>query len=192
MKILAIDMDEVMADTMAHYLELYNAEFQLDLTPADFYGRRIFEVIDAKHAARCREYFEDESFFFDIPVMPGSQEVMRELADQYELFITTAAMEIPSSFSAKFRWLQKHFPFIPASHIVFCGDKSILAADYMIDDNVRHFRRFRGEGIIYTAPHNMHVTGYRRVNNWAEIHAMFLGEGELTSADRSPVHASPE
>jgi 5'(3')-deoxyribonucleotidase len=192
MKILAIDMDEVMADTMSHYLELYNAEFQLDLTPADFYGRRIFEVIDASHAARCREYFEDESFFLEIPVMPGSQEVVRELTKQYEVFITTAAMEVPSSFSAKFHWLQKYFPFIQTSHIVFCGDKSILAADYMIDDNVRHFRRFRGEGIIYTAPHNVHVTGYRRVNNWAEIRAMFLGEGELTSAGRSQAHASPE
>ena len=42
------------------------------------------------------------------------------------VFIATAAMEVPTSFQAKYRWLAKHFPFIPASHIVYCGDKSIL------------------------------------------------------------------
>lgn len=192
MKIIAIDMDEVIADTIGHYLKLYNAEFHRNLTPADFYGRRVFEAIDPLHVERCREYFEEASFFADIPVMPGSQDVVRELTDQYEVFITTAAMEVPSSFAAKFKWLQRHFPFIPTSHIVFCGDKSILAADYMIDDNVRHFRRFRGEGIVYTAPHNVYETAYRRVNNWDDVREMFLGSGELTLAGQSPSRASLE
>ena len=52
--------------------------------------------------------------------------------------------EVPSSFNAKYSWIAKHFPFVPASHIVFCGDKSILNADFLIDDNSRHFERFRG------------------------------------------------
>jgi 5'(3')-deoxyribonucleotidase len=190
MKIIAIDMDEVIADTIGHYLKRYNAEFCQNLTPADFYGRRVFEAIDPRHVERCREYFEEASFFADIPVMPGAQEVVRELTDQYEVFITTAAMEVPSSFAAKFNWLQRHFPFIPTSHIVFCGDKSILAADYMIDDNVRHFRRFRGEGIIYTAPHNVYETAYRRVSNWEEVREMFLGPAELTLAGQNPSRAS--
>ena len=149
MKRIAIDMDEVVADTMAHYLALYNAEFQLDLKPRDLLGRRIFEVIDASHVTRSRELFYQDKFFFEIPVMHGSQEVIRDLRADYEVFVATAAMEVPSSFAAKFQWLQKHFPFIPTSHIVFCGDKGILAADYLIDDNVRHFERFWGEGILY-------------------------------------------
>lgn len=106
--------------------------------------------------------------------MPDSQEVIERLMDRYEIFITSAAMEVPSSFTAKFEWLKLHFAFIPASHIVFCGDKSILDADFMIDDNERHFTRFRGEGILYSAPHNMQVEGYRRVTNWKEVESLFL------------------
>ena len=83
--------------------------------------------------------------------MADSRKIIRELMSRYEVFITTAAMDVPCSFTAKFDWLQKHFPFIPASHVVFCGDKSIVAADYLIDDDVRHFERFRGEG-IYSLP----------------------------------------
>ena len=105
----------------------------------------------------------------------GTPEVIQELQTRYEVFITTAAMEVPSSFNAKFRWLKRHFPFIPASHIVFCGDKSVLAVDYLIDDNVRHFERLQGEGIVFTAPHNVDEARYRRVSNWGEVRGMFLG-----------------
>lgn len=177
MKRIAIDMDEVVADTMARYLELYNSDFGLELTAAHFHGRHIFEVIDPAHHSRAYEYFQREDFFAEIPVMAGSAEVVRELTEQYEVFITTAAMDVPCSFSAKFHWLQRHFPFIPTSRIVFCGDKSIVAADYLIDDNVRHLGNFRGEGIIYTAPHNVHETAFRRVNDWEDVRAMLLPAG---------------
>ena len=107
--------------------------------------------------------------------MAESPEVVRELMTRYEVFITTAAMDVPCSFSPKFEWLQKHFPFIPPSNVVFCGDKSIVSADYLIDDDPRHFARFSGEGILYTAPHNVHETAYKRVNDWGEIRRLFLG-----------------
>jgi len=177
MQRIAIDMDEVMADTMAHYLERYNADFGRNLTVKDLHGRYVLEVIDADHRERAREYFEQEDFFANIPVMPGSQDVVRDLTKRYEVFITTAAMDVPCSFSAKYFWLQQHFPFISPSNIVFCGDKSIIAADFLIDDNIRHLRNFRGEGIIYTAPHNVYETAWRRVNNWEDVRRMFLTSG---------------
>lgn len=171
-------MDEVVADTMAHYLELYNADFGLELTPAHFHGRHMFDVIDPAHRPHALGYFGREDFFADIPVMPGSVDVVRELTERYEVFITTAAMDVPCSFHAKFHWLQRHFPFIPTSRIVFCGDKSIIATDYMIDDNTRHLRSFRGEAILYSAPHNVHEAAFRRVNDWEEVRTLLLGSGE--------------
>lgn len=174
-KRIAIDMDEVMADTMARYLELYNGDFGMELTPAHFHGHHFFDVIEPEHRSRALEYFSREDFFADIPVMPGSAAVVGELNDKYEVFITTAAMDVPCSFNAKFGWLQRHFPFISPSRIVFCGDKSIIAADYMIDDNVRHLGNFRGEAILYTAPHNVHETRFRRVKDWEDVREMLLG-----------------
>ena len=174
MQRIAIDMDEVAADTLAHYLQLYNAEFAGSLTKDHFYGKRIFEVIDRAHVPRSREYFQTASFFANIPVMADCQDVIRELMSRYEIFITTAAMDVPCSFAPKFEWLQKHFPYISPRNVVFCGDKSIVAADYLIDDDPRHFERFKGEGILFTAPHNVNQTAYRRVNNWREIRELFL------------------
>jgi 5'(3')-deoxyribonucleotidase len=175
MQRIAIDMDEVVADTMGHFLERYNEEFAETLTLAQLHGKHVLDVIEQAHRPRARGYFQEGDFFADIPVMPGSPETVEALMKKYEVFITTAAMEVPCSFQAKFEWLERHFPFIPASNVVFCGDKSIVAADFLIDDNVRHLTRFRGEGIIYTAPHNVHEERFRRVRNWEDVREMFLG-----------------
>jgi 5'(3')-deoxyribonucleotidase len=174
MKRIAIDMDEVMADTISHFLAKYNASFGTSIKPADFHGKHVFEIIHEDHRLEARGYFDEDDFFADIPLMPHSAEVVEALMEKYEVFITTAAMDVPRSFAAKFQWLQRHFPFIPTARIVFCGDKSIIAADYLIDDNLRQLNAFRGEGIIFTAPHNVHETRYRRVDNWQAVKQMFL------------------
>ncbi|MBV9268901.1 MAG: 5'-3'-deoxyribonucleotidase [Acidobacteriaceae bacterium] len=171
-------MDEVMADTMQRCLDLYNSDFELALTPAHFNGRSLFETIELDHRAHVASYFQREDFFADIEVMKDSQSVVRALSESYEVFIVSAAMEVPCSFAPKYEWLQTHFPFIPSSRIVFCGDKSIVCADYLIDDNIRQLTAFRGEGIIFTAPHNLRETRFRRVSNWNEVRNLFLPESD--------------
>jgi 5'(3')-deoxyribonucleotidase len=174
MQRIAIDMDEVIADTLGSYLKIYNADFGGNLTRKDLHGRNAFEMARPEDIPRIREYFQSEKFFSEIDPMPGSQDVVKALAETYEVFVTTSAMEVPISFMPKFHWLKQHFPFISSSHIVFCGDKSIISADFLIDDNVRHFERFKGEGILFTAPHNMNETRFRRVDTWQDVRAMFL------------------
>ncbi len=175
MKRIAIDMDEVMADTIGHFLKRYNNEFGTAVCTDDFAGKHVFDVIQEEHRPAARDYFQEEQFFATIPVMPDSAEVIESLMREYEVFITTAAMDVPCSFRPKFTWLQTHFPFISPQQIVFCGNKGIIAADYLIDDNLRQLGNFRGEGIVYTAPHNVHETRYRRVNDWRDVERLFLG-----------------
>jgi 5'(3')-deoxyribonucleotidase len=166
-------MDEVIADFGAKLLEVFNRDYNDNLTIKDLQGHRLWEV--RPHLAReILAYVDEPNFFRDLNVIEGSQEVIRELSEQYEIFITTAAMEHPSSFSAKYAWLKEHFPFLSDMNFVFCGDKSIIHADYLIDDSPRHLERFSGKGILFTAPHNIHVTGYERVNNWNDIRRYFL------------------
>lgn len=173
MKRIAIDMDEVIADTLEKFITVCNSNLGLCLTKSDLTGRNLWEVVGKEHFSKLKGLISALDFFADLEVMPDSQEVIRSLMERYEVFISSAAMEVPTSFAAKFDWLKMHFPFVPPSNIVFCGDKSILKADYLIDDNARHFERFCGEGILYNAPHNMLAKGYRRVENWKEVEAIF-------------------
>lgn len=175
MKRIAVDMDEVIADAVTEHLLRYNRDHGEQITKDDLHGKWLWDVVTVDRHPMLDAYLRSEDFFAVLEVMPESQRVMRALQDRYEVFIATAAMEVPTSFEQKFRWLGQHFPFIPASHIVYCGDKGILRADYLIDDNPRQLLRFQGEGILYSSPHNVHVTGYRRVKDWLEVEELFLG-----------------
>jgi 5'(3')-deoxyribonucleotidase len=171
---IAVDMDEVIADAVSEHLGRYNREFGEHLTHADLAGKGIWDVVSSDRHHALERYLCSDDFFAVLKVMPDAQRVVRALQDRYEVFIATAAMEVPTSFVAKYNWLEEHFPFIAPSHIVFCGDKGILDADFLIDDNARQFRRFRGEGILYDSHHNKSIRGYRRVHNWLEVEQMFL------------------
>ncbi|MDQ0195713.1 5' nucleotidase, NT5C type [Paenibacillus wynnii] len=173
MRRIAIDMDEVIADFNSKHLKVYNHDYGDNLTIEDLKVGRL-EDIRPHLASQIIDYLHNPLFFRDLEVMKDSQEVIRNLSKRYEIYITTAAMEFPSSFNAKYEWLREHFGFLNDMNFVFCGDKSIIHADYLIDDNVRHFDRFNGQGILFSAPHNLSVTGFDRVSNWQEVQQYFL------------------
>ena len=170
---ICVDMDEVMADTLAEHLRRYNQEFDEALTVDDLAGKGLWEVAPSDRQAQLRAFIDAEDFFEDLALMPDSQRVLKDLSARFEIFIATQAMTVPNSLGPKYRWLQRHFPFIPPTHYVFCGNKSILLADYLIDDLPRNLQRFRGTGLLYTAPHNVGVTGFARVNNWQDVAEYF-------------------
>jgi 5'(3')-deoxyribonucleotidase/uncharacterized protein with PQ loop repeat len=171
---VAVDMDEVIADSLTHHLGLYNQTTGQNLTPDIIREKGLKESVPLKHREVFARLPHDDGFFEDLGVIENSQHALQRLATEYDVFIASAAMEVPSSFDAKFRWLQRHFPFIPTSNIVFCGNKEVIDADYLIDDRSRHFARFRGTGILFTAPHNARESAHLRVNNWNEVLAILL------------------
>jgi len=175
---ICVDMDEVIADTLTEHLRRYNDHFGENITVNDLWGKGLWDVVSHDRQEQLRAFLDEGTFFEDLPLMPGAQEVMRDLTKRFEVFIATAAMSVPNSFGPKYRWLQQHFSFLPPSHYVFCGDKSILCADYLIDDMPRNLQRFKGTGILFSAPHNQTAQGFTRVENWQEIAAYFSDKQE--------------
>ena len=174
MKRIAIDMDEVISDANIRFSEWYKRDHGIEFTIEQLASSGFADLVPEEHRPIVREYAFHQDFFKDLGVIPGSKEVIKELHEKYEIFITTAAMEFPYSFAPKLQWLKDHFPYISWTNIVFCGDKSIINADFMIDDNVRNFKRFIGQGILFTAPHNRNVEWDVRVNSWQEVREMLL------------------
>ena len=171
---VAVDMDEVIADSLTRHLSLYNLATGENVTPELVRKKGLDASIPAKHRGIFERIPHEPGFFDDLAVITNSQRALQLLSSEYDVFIASAAMEVPRSFDAKFRWLQKHFPFIPTSNMVFCGDKEIIDAEYLIDDRSRHFARFRGTGILFSAPHNAYELAHLRANNWDEVLAILL------------------
>lgn len=169
-----MDVDEVMGDTLGHQIEWLRKQRGCSLKKQDLRGKKPHDLVAEEHVAALEAEMQAGEFFSGIPVMPGCQEVVALLTERYEIYVTTAAMDYPRSCNAKFDWLQEHFPTIAKDCYVFCGDKAIVQADFLIDDSERHFKNFRGTGILFDSPHNADVQGYERVSSWADVAARFV------------------
>lgn len=173
-KRIAIDMDETICDTIARHLDWYNKEFNQSLTKADLMGTKIYDRVPEEHLARVRSYPDNAEFFVDLTPLADAISVIHDLSQCFDIYIATAAMEHPSSFTAKYEWLVKHLPFLPPLNFIFCGNKGVVNADYLIDDSSRHFQYFSGRGVLFTAPHNINEVADVRVNSWLEVREYFL------------------
>jgi 5'-nucleotidase len=183
---IAVDMDEVIADSFGEQLRRYNQLTGRNLTPELIASKGLRAAIPHDRWEEFASIPHEDGFFHDLELIEGSREALLELSRDHDVYIASAAMEVPSSFAGKYEWLQKHFPFIPTSQIVFCGDKNIVNADVLVDDRSRHFKEFRGKGILFTAPHNVHETGHLRADNWNDVLRIVRGE-ESGAADEEPL-----
>jgi 5'-nucleotidase len=171
---IILDQDDVLADTYLKIAQIVVRDFGTGLPLEAFYNKPFTDILPVTDRERITKLIHEPGFFADIPLKVDSQRVVKALSEKYDIFIGTAAMEFPNSFREKYDWLQTHFGFIHWRNIVFCGDKSIFKADYLIDDMPRNFIDFEGQPLLFDAPHNQSDTQYQRVNNWEEIAKILL------------------
>ncbi len=175
MKRIAIDMDDVMADTTFKIIQYINERvngvysYEGLMTASDVEKKAFYEVYVANN-----KFLWEPGFFEDIPVKPNAVDVIQALMGKYEVFIVSAATEFPNSMKEKLQWMQQHFPFIGWQHIVFCGHKHMISADYLIDDHEKNLKTFTGTPLLFTAPHNLHIHDYERVNSWLDVQSRLL------------------
>ncbi len=179
MKSIAIDMDNVIADVESNYIVWYEREYGVRIDKQQMLGKPEMEAFPDKTAVR--RFLFSPGFFRSVPVVPGAIEAVQQLMRHYMVYIVSAAMEFPQSLPEKYEWLQEHFPFISWRHIIFCGDKSIIATDYMIDDHIKNLDYFKGKGLLFSALHNTGINHHIRLNNWQEVLAWFEKEAAQTA-----------
>ncbi len=167
--IIFVDMDDVVADAYQAHIDMYNEDFNENLTLEDTYGKEVWECVPKERQKSVIDHMFRVGFFKDLKVIPDSQEVLAELCKKHEVFTASTATEFPYSLREKSDWLDKHFPFIPWQRRILCGDKHILRGDILIDDYGYNLDGFQGRGIMFTSPHNVNITRFERANGWKEI-----------------------
>jgi 5'(3')-deoxyribonucleotidase len=165
-KSVAIDMDGVIADTETQFINWYELDYGVKIYPHEILGREENEMFPDKEAAR--KFAFTPGFFRTLPVMPGAVEAVQTLMENFDVYIVSAAMEFPQSLPEKLEWLHENFPFIGWRNIIFCGDKSVINTDFMIDDHIKNLDYFKGKPIMFHAFHNVNHNHHHRVNNWKE------------------------
>ena len=175
MKRIAIDMDDVLAKTTHVIIDRINQIVNQNYTYEELLtGSTSVKEEFYEHYLANNTFLWEPGFFEHIPVNEDAIEVVKKLTERYEVFIVSAATEFPNSLKEKIGWMEQHFPFITWKHIVFCGHKHMIQADYLIDDHEKNLHTFTGTPLLFTAPHNVHITDFKRVNNWKEVEKLLL------------------
>jgi 5'(3')-deoxyribonucleotidase len=171
MQRLAVDMDGVLADVYEQFFRYDEKDFGKRKPLEDVIG-----VEERKAFPHMMRYVHEKGFFRTAPIVRDSIGVVAQLNKNYELFIVSAAMEFPQSLPEKLEWLNEHYPFITWQQIVFCGSKTIVDADIMIDDHFKNLDHFKGTTILFTQPHNQlkNAGRHKRADAWQEIASILL------------------
>lgn len=131
-KIVAIDMDDTICHLIPKAIHYHNQMYpDLLLTMEDITN---FDLSGIWHPACTDEvFFGRPGLYEELDIFDEyTVDEIRRMTAEYDVIIVTAAR--PSSVPEKWRWLQKHMPFIPFDNFFVAKRKYLLGFDLLIDD----------------------------------------------------------
>ncbi len=133
MKIVYIDMDDVLADWLKSY-EMYKIDFP-----------------NIEYPQSIKGFWENLS-----PIVDSFESVKKLIAsNKYDPYILTApSTRNPLSYTEKRIWIEKYFGYNFTKKLILCPNKGLLKGDILIDDNIngRGQEDFIGEIIHFGSP----------------------------------------
>jgi 5'(3')-deoxyribonucleotidase len=191
--IIAIDIDDVLADNAKGFTDFSNARWGTHLTPSDYeeHWSHMWQVDNDEAERRAVEFHESGSLGrYDHN--QHAFDVLTQLKERYELVIITSRRI--RAKEETFAWIAERFPNIFADHqIHFAGiwDEGIsenrysrtkgdlvkeLGVSYLIDDQLKHCLSASEHGVpaLLFGDYSWNQSdilpsNVTRVNGWAEV-----------------------
>lgn len=137
MRIL-VDMDGVIADFNNGFRKIWSNEFRylpsFNVTKQkNFYLDK--EIGNGRFKDEVWSVINRKGFFLNLPEVHGAIEGLTKLQEKYEVFICTSPMVTHDyCASEKYQWINKHLGKDWAERTILTKDKTIVKADFLIDD----------------------------------------------------------
>jgi 5'-nucleotidase len=158
-KIIAFDIDSVLAEIMEPWLSRYNKDYDDTLTQEKITNWEIHSFCKPKCSHRIYDYLTPDLYDETKPI-PGALQAVHNARRLGRVIFVTSAAYTPGR---KFAWLKDN-GFFPKEHdYVECRDKSLIKADVMIDDYETNLASFP-RGILFDQPWNQHSKLFRICN----------------------------
>ena len=170
---LGIDMDGVVADFNAGWIERYNRDFGAALHPDHVVG---WDELHRLTGFDTMEAFwgwakgDGRSVFRDLPPMPGALEALRALAARHRIVIITARFDW--AIGDTLAWLAEHG--VLAREVHFQAAKHRIPCDVYLDDSpyqIEALARERADRTVCrrVTPWNRPLEGVVDVHDWDEF-----------------------
>ena len=175
--IIAVDVDDVVADLPSIWYALYNREYNDDLAPERVLSWDTHKYVKPECGERIYRYLDEPELYNAVLPVPGALEGVQLLRyyGHRVVFVTSA---VPKQMGRKYWWLiAHHFLYGKDSRedYVEATDKSLIRADALVDDGPHNLENFQGTRVLFTRPHNHAAKDYHRVNSWKEVVRLLCG-----------------
>jgi 5'(3')-deoxyribonucleotidase len=170
MRILC-DIDSVMAQTMKHWLSIYNKKYFDNLIVEDVTLWDIDKVVKPSCGMAIYNIIKEPGFFYDLEPMPGMVKAIGELqaAGHEIILVSSSPRKGKTSAYDKVRWVEKYLPDFNTEDIVFTHRKDVVSGDLMLDDAPHNIEAFPGLTCVFDQPWNRKVRSNFRVSDWDQF-----------------------
>lgn len=173
-KTIIVDVDDVTANLVDWWLEIYNLDYKDSLKETDIKSWAIHKY--TKIGDKMYDYLKDPSLYDGVlPVKNSAWGIRRLRGMGHRVAFVTAST--PEQAGRKYRWLQEYDMIDSRSNYIEALDKTLIKADYIIDDNPDNIVKATCQPIVFTREWNKYLGNiYPRANNWEDIVMYFTRE----------------
>jgi uncharacterized HAD superfamily protein len=108
--LIAVDLDEVLAETLSAFVAFHNQTYNTHFAPENFHSYKWWEVLGEKREHVVDKFlaFAQTHQFQEMPPLPEAVDAITFLAKKHELIVLTSRQ---SELEEKTKlWIEKHFP----------------------------------------------------------------------------------
>jgi 5'(3')-deoxyribonucleotidase len=163
---VAVDVDDVVLDLMNTWLSVYNLEFGDDLEREHIRDWDVSKFVKKEAKEAIYDYVADEDVFLASAPIVGALEGIQTLKKNGIRVIYVTAN---NPKNCKETWLKDHGFLEDVKDFVHAHDKSLINAEFLVDDNFNNCNTYKQCAILFNAPWNASFHYPFRVNNWDEI-----------------------
>ena len=171
--IFAVDVDDVVFDLIGTWLKLYNQDWNDHLMPQDITDWNIDKFVKPECGKKIYDYLDDLNLYKLVKPIPDALWGVSNLRIMGFRVVFVTSTNIAQN-GRKLMRLQEDC-FLPkerhSKDYVEATDKSLILADYLLDDKPENVGIFTGNGILFGRPHNYNYIepNWTRIDNWKDL-----------------------
>src|SRR3990167_1533324 len=164
--IVACDMDDVVANLVPAWLELYGKLTGDIISPESITSWNIGQF--ARDPTTFYQVLDRSDLFRFLDPVAGSIEGINRLSETSDIYFLTDG-QAKYAASEKQAWVDTHFPQLSRKRVIISSAKHLIKADILIDDSPRHLSAFPGYTLKFNRPWNTGVAANWNASSWEEL-----------------------
>jgi len=185
--IIAIDLDDVLANSLQSFVDFYNEKYNGDLKCEDFTAFTLNEIkgMPLDEEAKLLTEYDESKYYDQIMPMKNAKETIQKLSQNNKLVIVTSRPDKKEEKTKK--WLKQHIGDFAEVHFMrqtYSGKNKTktkgeickeIGAEYLIEDNLDYAKSCIEKGVkvlLFDYPWNQEENLnplITRVKSWEEI-----------------------